>query len=114
MMDTLALDLNSLLAEINYDKEERNNVKAFPTGARIGHIHLRVTNLERSIKFYHEKIGLDITVNWLSMGAAISFCRRVRSSHWHEYLAQFERRDSLEWRGRIRIFYNNNPRQVIC
>lgn len=58
MMDTLALDLNSLLAEIiNYDKEEqRNNAKTFPTGARIGHIHLRVTNLESSIKFYHEKL----------------------------------------------------------
>ncbi len=69
MMDTLPLDLNSLLAEINYDykEEERNNAKAFPTGARIGHIHLRVTNLERSIKFYHEKIGLDITADWSSM-----------------------------------------------
>jgi catechol 2,3-dioxygenase len=71
IMDTLPLDLNSLLSEMNNnnDNEERDNAKAFPAGARIGHMHLKVTNLERSIKFYHEKIGLDITVDWSSMGA---------------------------------------------
>jgi catechol 2,3-dioxygenase len=67
-MDTLPLDLNSLVSELN--EEERKNPKAFPTGARIGHMHIRVTNLERSIKFYYEKIGLDITSDWISMGAA--------------------------------------------
>ena len=71
MMDTLPLDLDSLSAEMNNMEDgRRNNAKAFPAGARIGHVHLRVTNLERSIKFYHQKIGLDITVNWSSMGAA--------------------------------------------
>jgi catechol 2,3-dioxygenase len=69
MMDTLPLDLNSLVSK-ELDKEERENTVVFPTGARIGHIHLRVTNLERSIMFYHEKLGLDITLNWSSMGAA--------------------------------------------
>ena len=71
MMDTLPLDLDSLIDEINNNQEEeRNNIEAFPTGARIGHIHLKVTNLERSMKFYHEKLGLDITSDWGSMGAA--------------------------------------------
>ena len=71
IMDTLPLDLNSLLSEMNNnnDNEEKDNAEAFPARARIGHIHLKVTNLERSIKFYHEKIGLDITVDWSSMGA---------------------------------------------
>jgi catechol 2,3-dioxygenase len=71
IMDTLPLDLNSLLSEMNDDdhEEEKDNAEAFPAGARIGHMHLKVTNLERSIKFYHEKIGLDITVDWSSMGA---------------------------------------------
>ena len=67
-IDTLPLDLNSLISELN--TEERKTAKAFPTGAKIGHMHIRVTNLERSIKFYHEKIGLDITSDWSSMGAA--------------------------------------------
>jgi catechol 2,3-dioxygenase len=68
IMDTLPLDLQSLLSEPT--KDESNNAIPFPTGGRIGHIHLRVTNLERSISFYHEKLGLDLTVDWRSMGAA--------------------------------------------
>ena len=88
MMDTLPLDLNSLLSELNNNKgDEKNNAKAFPTGARIGHIHLRVTNLERSIKFYHEKIGLDITVDLSSMGAAFlsagGYHHHIGMNTWH-------------------------------
>jgi catechol 2,3-dioxygenase len=70
MMDTLPLDLDALVSEELGKEEERQNAKAFPNGARIGHMHLRVTNLERSVKFYHETLGLDITVNWSSMGAS--------------------------------------------
>ena len=84
-MDTLPLDLNSLVSEFN--KEERKNPKAFPTGARIGHMHIRVTNLERSIKFYHEKIGLDITSDWSSMGAAFlsagGYHHHIGMNTWH-------------------------------
>jgi catechol 2,3-dioxygenase len=95
IMDTLPLDLNSLLSEMNdnngdeKDKEKKNNnVKAFPTGARIGHIHLRVTNLKRSMKFYHGKIGLDITVDWSSMGATFFSAGGIYHHHiainiWH-------------------------------
>lgn len=70
MMDTLPLDLDALVSEELHSEEEQVNAKAFPSGGRIGHIHLKVTNLERSVKFYHEKLGLDITVDWSSMGAA--------------------------------------------
>jgi len=72
MMDTLPLDLDSLVSEKpnTEEREERENSEAFPSGARIGHIHLKVTNLERSVKFYHEKLRLDLTVDWSTMGAA--------------------------------------------
>ena len=69
MMDTLPLDLDSLVSD-ELNTQEKENAAAFPSGARIGHMHLKVTNLERSIKFYHERLGLDITVNWGTMGAA--------------------------------------------
>jgi catechol 2,3-dioxygenase len=85
MMDTLPLDLQSLLSEVN--EEETRNSKAFPTGARIGHMHLKVTNLERSIKFYHEKLMLDITLNWRSMGAAFlsagGYHHHIGMNTWH-------------------------------
>lgn len=85
MMDTLPLDLRSLLSEMN--EEETKNSKAFPTGARIGHIHLRVTNLERSIRFYHEELKLDITLNWKSMGAAFlsagGYHHHIGMNTWH-------------------------------
>jgi catechol 2,3-dioxygenase len=85
MMDTLPLDLQSLLSEVN--EEETRNSKAFPTGARIGHMHLKVTNLERSIKFYHKKLMLDITLNWRSMGAAFlsagGYHHHIGMNTWH-------------------------------
>lgn len=84
-MDTLSLDLNSLVSELN--KDERKTAKTFPTGARIGHMHIRVTNLERSIKFYHEKLGLDITSDWSSMGAAFlsagGYHHHIGMNTWH-------------------------------
>ena len=89
-MDTLPLDLNSLVSELN--KDEKETAKAFPTGARIGHMHLRVTNLQRSINFYHEKIGLDITSDWSSMGAAFlsagGYHHHIGMNTWHSLNGQ--------------------------
>lgn len=67
LMDTLPLDLRSLLADLT--DEEKKGAIAFPSGARIGHMHLRVTNLERSLQFYKEKLGLKLTADWSAYGA---------------------------------------------
>lgn len=85
-MDTLPLDLNSMISE-ELDNEEIKNAEAFPSGARIGHIHLKVTNLERSIMFYHGELGLDITLDYRSMGAiflsAGGYHHQIGINVWH-------------------------------
>ena len=85
MMDTQPLNLHSLLS--NTYRDGSRNAKAFPTGGRIGHLHLKVTNLERSIKFYHKKLGLDLTLDWSSMGAAFlsaaGYHHHIGINTWH-------------------------------
>jgi catechol 2,3-dioxygenase len=63
------LDLDSLLSELGGD-QAREKPSAFPKGARIGHMHLRVTDLQRSMEFYHEKLGLEVMMHVPQMGAA--------------------------------------------
>jgi len=83
VMDTLPLDLKSLLAELG--KDEGKNT-TFQNGARIGHMHLRVTNLERSLRFY-QKLGFDITSDWSAMGAiflsAGGYHHHIGMNTWH-------------------------------
>jgi catechol 2,3-dioxygenase len=83
VMDTLQLDLESILSELSKDK--RKNI-TFPNGARIGHMHLRVTDLERSVRFY-QKLGLDITSDWSAMGAnflsAGGYHHHIGLNTWH-------------------------------
>lgn len=83
VMGALQLDLDSILSELNED--ERKNTM-FPNGARIGHMHLRVTNLERSVRFY-QKLGLDITTDWSAMGASFlsagGYHHHIALNTWH-------------------------------
>ena len=40
-----------------------------PAGTRIGHVHLRVSDLERSIAFYRDVIGLEEQARWRDAAA---------------------------------------------
>ena len=79
------LDFNSLLCELS--KDESGNPKSFQNGAKIGHLHLRVTDLARSAKFYQEKIGLDIMMNLPNMSAAFlsagGYHHHIGLNTWH-------------------------------
>jgi catechol 2,3-dioxygenase len=56
-MATLALDLDELAALPGPDWS------GFPLATCLGHMHLTVTNLDVSQKFY-ESLGLTVTANW--------------------------------------------------
>ncbi len=90
LMDTLPLNLQSLVSEMDETKSE--NAIPFPNGARIGHMHLKVTNLMRSMMFYHEKLALDITVDWSPMGAAFlsagGYHHHIGINTWHSLNGQ--------------------------
>jgi catechol 2,3-dioxygenase len=90
------LDVESLLSELE-GAGARGKPSAFPTGARIGHVHLRVTDLRRSVRFYHEKLGLEIMMHLPQMGATF-LGGRLPSSPGARHLAQ-PRRDAAQGRG---------------
>jgi len=93
LMDTLPLNLQSLVSEMGKAKSE--NAIPFPSGARIGHMHLKVTSLMRSMKYYHEKLGLDITVDWSSLGAAFlsagGYHHHIGMNTWHSLNGQSQK-----------------------
>ncbi len=39
---------------------------------RIGHVHLKVADLERALKFYHGVLGFDVTQRWGKQAAFLS------------------------------------------
>jgi catechol 2,3-dioxygenase len=47
---------------------------------RIGHVHLKVANLERALKFYHEVLGFEVTQ---SMGRQAAF---LSAGDYHHHI----------------------------
>jgi catechol 2,3-dioxygenase len=82
VMDTLPLHLESVVSELESDDIDTT----FPNGAKIGHMHLRVTNLQNSSKFY-QKLGFDLTSDWSKMGADFlvvgGYHHHVGMNVWH-------------------------------
>jgi len=61
-MATEPLDIDSLIMEVSGTSQ--SSLKAFETGARLGHIHLKVANLERSIAFYQQLLEMNVVSYW--------------------------------------------------
>jgi len=57
-MSTQPLDIDSLLKEVAGVPQD--SLKALPEETRVGHIHLKVTDLQRSLSFYRTVLGLDL------------------------------------------------------
>jgi catechol 2,3-dioxygenase len=52
-----------------------------PTNTVMGHVHLHVDNLASAEKFYHEGLGLDITIKYLNQASFFS------SGKYHHHIA---------------------------
>jgi catechol 2,3-dioxygenase len=53
-MDTLPLDLQALAAEAEGDA----------SGVRLGHVHLKVADVEESARFWTQEVGLELMTRW--------------------------------------------------
>jgi catechol 2,3-dioxygenase len=63
---------------MNYN-DERNSSPlgaegyyTIPQGTRIGHVHLKVSDLERALEFYHGLLGFEVIQLWGTQAAFIS------------------------------------------
>src|SRR5688572_30986371 len=51
---------------------------------RIGHVHLRVSDLQRSTKFYRDVLGFDVTLFGPDMGIDAAF---LAAGDYHHHIA---------------------------
>ena len=75
-MGTKELDIDAIAALTDMSKDTYD---AAPEGLRIGHIHLRVGDIEEAQKFYSGAVGLDVTAG--RHGALF-----MSSGHYHHHV----------------------------
>jgi catechol 2,3-dioxygenase len=51
---------------------EKKDARAIDPGVRMGHVHLKVADLERALKFYNGVLGFDVTQRWGKQAAFLS------------------------------------------
>ncbi len=61
-MDTLPLDLDALAAEAEGGSE----------GVRIGHVHLKVSDVDASVRFWTGAVGLELMAGWAGQAAFLA------------------------------------------
>jgi catechol 2,3-dioxygenase len=81
-MQTKQLDIEAILQEIDAASA---TYPAAPQGLRIGHVHLRVGNIEKAEDFYRGTLGLDLTrrrggATFMSSGG---YHHHVGANVWH-------------------------------
>jgi catechol 2,3-dioxygenase len=70
LMTTAPLDVESLFGEL--DDPEVEPFDGLPDGTRVGHVHLRVADVESTVEFYRDLVGLDLMAQLGPMAAFLS------------------------------------------
>lgn len=73
-----------------------NNDYKIPAQTRIGHIHLKVADIERSLAFYHGLLGFEIVTTYGDQAVFISaggYHHHIGLNTWHSKGAPPARRD---------------------
>lgn len=69
-----------------------------PAQTRIGHVHLKVANLERSLQFYRDLLGFEVTTLYGDQAAFISaggYHHHIGLNTWHSKDAPPASRDGV-------------------
>lgn len=69
-MTTLPLDSQSLLSELGDLRSEP--FEGMPEGATVGHVHLRVADVEQAVAFYEGQLGFDLVASYGAQAAFLS------------------------------------------
>ena len=75
-MDTLPLDLRALAAE----------AEGGSSGVRIGHVHLKVADVEEAVRFWTDDIGLELMAGWAGQAAFLAadgYHHHIGVNAWH-------------------------------
>jgi len=59
---------------------------AIPSETRIGHVHLKVSNLERALEFYRDLLGFELTIMYGNQAAFLSaggYHHHIGLNTWH-------------------------------
>ncbi len=63
-----------------------NNKYVIPSQAQIGHVHLKVSDLQRSLEFYRDLLGFEVTAMYGNQAAFISaggYHHHIGLNTWH-------------------------------
>jgi catechol 2,3-dioxygenase len=77
-LTTIPLDVDDLLAELEDPASEPFD--GLPEGTRVGHVHLRVADVDETVRFYRDVLGFDLMAQ---LGPAAAF---LAAGGYHHHL----------------------------
>lgn len=85
-MTTLPIDVENLLAELDDPAAERFD--GLPDGTTVGHVHLRVADVQATVEFYRDLLGMGLMAQLGPMAAFLSaggYHHHVGGNTWESH-----------------------------